>query len=131
MALSITEPLLLQKTISHSEQIAKLGATPEILGFTLEGYSDETYTMFINGHKVAANYTWGNFSSTLGAGVLRGIWDLHGDNVIQIIVTDRGAPSFFDMKMTAQTAATPIPAAVWLLSSGLAGIIAVRRRFFA
>ena len=120
--------LLLQKTISYNEHAAQMGTPYEVGSIAIEGYADETYTMFINGYKVSADYTWGAFSSTIGADALRGIWNQYGDNLIQIIVTDRGEPSFFDMKLTAQTAATPIPAAVWLFGSGLAGLVAVRRR---
>lgn len=50
--------------------------------------------------------------------------------VADIYVADNGGSLYLEMKGGA-AAATPIPAAVWLLGSGLAGLAALRRTFTA
>lgn len=53
---------------------------------------------------------------------------LDGNNTFAILAEDHGGATYFDMQLTANVNPVPVPAAVWLLGSGLAGLVTVRRK---
>lgn len=129
--------LLVQKSFSYSALTADLGQNFEVTGLTLVGAADNAMALFINGHKMQGYYgngiAYGDFSFnySISAAELAGVWNQGGDNIFQFVVTDTGGDTFFDVQITAQlnlTGAVPVPAAVWLMGTGLAGLAALRRR---
>lgn len=86
---------------------------------------DNGYTLFVNGNLLssanAEGYTsrWeygGNFAALLHS----------GSNIIAVALEDHGGLTAFDMQITA--APVPLPAAAWLLGSGMLGLVGLARR---
>ncbi len=120
--------LFLQKTIDLASNII-------VNELTLNVNVDNGFNFYINGHNMASRWDAGyapgsgwEYTITLTESDLAGVWNQNGPNIIQFVALDDYDLTYFDASISAKVTATPIPAAVLLLGSGLAGIAAIRRR---
>lgn len=129
--------LLLKKYFAYDDLVNAVGQEAKVTGLTISGIVDNAMALFINGFKVQGYYgngtAYGDFSFTyhISAEELEGIWVQGGDNIFQIAATDTGGDTYFDLQITVHSVsgrAVPIPAAAWLMGTGLVGIAALRRR---
>jgi hypothetical protein len=87
---------------------------------------DNGFELWLNGTSIAADnaggytYRW-EYSDLIDTSSL-----YLGTNYIAIALEDHGGWTAFDMQLTGNP--VPIPGAVWLLGSGLAGIAGIRLR---
>lgn len=95
---------------------------------TLNVAADNGFIIFVNGVQIAKENAEGYTS----------IWEYTlpidnsfflapGENLLQVLVEDHGAKTFFDMKLTGDIPPVPEPGTILLLGAGLAGLAAWRR----
>jgi hypothetical protein len=114
--------LALQKTITINNAVT---------GYVwLNVASDNGFAIFVNGTMIAKDNAEGYTSIwEYSLNVNPSVFTI-GDNLIQAFAEDHGGATYFDMKLTSGNAQpVPVPGALWLLSPGLVGLAAVRRRF--
>jgi hypothetical protein len=96
---------------------------------TLNVGVDNGFIVFVNGKQVAkanAEGSWDIWEYTYS---ISSTYFINGQNIIRAFAEDHGGGTFFDMMLTAEVNPVPIPGALWLLGSGLMGLIGIRRRF--
>lgn len=130
--------LLLEKVVNYEDSTKRYGGDYDVHALSLNVSVANSFALFVNGHQVAAignseGYVpESEWEYTLVVRDLSGIWNQGADNLIQVVAFGGTDATYFDMDLRAYTdphaAPTPVPAAVWLLGSGLAGLMAVRRR---
>jgi type VI protein secretion system component Hcp len=98
--------------------------TPQLTKLNISGTGDaQTVAAALDGYgKITMTYRQQQKDGSLGTPIAGG-WDLTGAKTEFF-----GSATAFEGLMLAQPAAVPVPAAVWLLGSGLLGLIGVARR---
>jgi len=91
------------------------------VGFTFSG-GDPTYLVYITGGTELDTYGLSYLGPILGSIVFT---DVFNTDIGDLAYNAAGVPGIVDHGFTA---AVPIPAAVWLLASGLIGLVGLRRR---
>jgi hypothetical protein len=97
---------------------------------TLDVASDNGFMVFINGTMVAKQMAEGYTAYWEYVLPLSTIGFVEGLNVIQVLAEDHGGATFFDMKLTADVTAAPVPepATMFLFGSGIVGLLGSRFR---
>jgi len=95
--------------------------------------TDNSAVLLLNGHTIATKIGEYGYSS-LADFSQTGSYFVKGNNTLEFIVTNldngnNGNPSgLLVTGLTGSTSSVPLPAAVWLLGSGLLGLVGVRRK---
>lgn len=98
-----------------------------LTSLTLNITADNGFILFINGTQVAKENDSGGFSYWEYTQSIDSSVFTQGDNIIEVIAEDHGVSTYFDMELTGNV--VPIPEAIWLLGSGLIGIVGIRKKF--
>ena len=91
--------------------------------------SDNGFVIFINQVQVAKDNQDGGTSIWEYKYTLNPSYFINGWNFIQVLAEDHGGGTYFDMKLSADVTPVPDPPTVWLLGSGLLGLVGIRKKF--